>query len=68
MAKRLPKTTQVQYEELLEFIKNNKIILSGKTKPLEGKKISILWEQFAAEVNCKGCGPSKTAEQWRNVS
>lgn len=68
MLKRLAKTTHRQYEELLNFIKNNKIILTGKTKPLEAKKIMSLWHEFAINVNSLGIGPQKTGEQWRHVS
>lgn len=44
---RLQKTTKKQYEEILRFISENRIILTSKTKPLEAKKIKILWEKFA---------------------
>lgn len=68
MAKRLCKTSHKQYEELLNFVKNNKVILSGKTKPLETRKIVNLWSDFAAHINSLGYGPQKTGEQWRHVS
>lgn len=68
MAKRLQKTTRRQYEELLDFVSENKIILTGKTKPLESKKIDLLWSNFTEEINSKGFGVAKTVDQWRHVS
>ncbi|KAK5646816.1 hypothetical protein RI129_005280 [Pyrocoelia pectoralis] len=67
MAKRLSKTSYKQYEELLNFVVQNKIILSGKTKPLEAKKIESLWTEFAIHINGLGYGTQKTPQQWRHV-
>lgn len=64
---RMSKTTRPQYECLLGFLQNNKILLSGKTAPSEQKKISTLWHEFAVDVNSKCIGASKTAEQWKKV-
>lgn len=67
MAKRLQKTTRRQYEELLDFVETNKIIIHGKSKPHEAKKVCELWKSFAMKNNSAGYGPEKTAEQWRKV-
>lgn len=68
MAKRLSKTTQKQYEILLNFLKNNIIVLRKNNNARNQIKISQLWDAFAEEINSLGVGPKKTTEQWRNVS
>lgn len=66
--KRLKRTTAAQYETLLKFVEENKILLHGKTKPQESDMIKKLWEKFAAHINALGLGPVKLAHQWKNVS
>lgn len=68
MAKRLSRTTLLQYQELLQFVRANKVVLTGKTTLIDQKKIANLWEEFATSINSKGFGPVKNAEQWRRVS
>lgn len=68
MAKRLQRTTTQQYEELLHYIKENRILLTGKTKPSEAGKINTLWQKCANHINSQGIGPEKTGNQWRKVS
>lgn len=67
MAKRLPKTTKMQYEELLNFVEQNKILLRGKITASKADKIEKLWQEFAVKINAKGLGAPKTARQWRKV-
>lgn len=68
MAKRLQRTTTQQYEGLLNFVKENRILLTGKTKPSEVGKINNMWQKCANHINCQGLGPEKTGSQWRKVS
>lgn len=65
---RLKRTTPAQYELLLNFVEENRILLHGKTKPQESDMIKKLWEKFAAYINPLGLGPVKLAHQWKNVS
>lgn len=64
---RLIKTTRLQYDYLLDFLRNNKILLAKKTTASEQIKISHLWKKFAAEINSKSIGAPKTPDQWKNV-
>ncbi|XP_050516252.1 uncharacterized protein LOC126891115 [Diabrotica virgifera virgifera] len=61
------KSTKRQLELMLEFLRRNRIVLTSKTKPLEPKKLTQLWQQFALEANAIDDGPNKTGEQWRHV-
>ncbi|CAG9857270.1 unnamed protein product [Phyllotreta striolata] len=65
--KRCPKTTKSQYLLLLEFLQDNRIIITGKTAPQDRLEIEQLWKEFANRVNSKPVGPPKTWEQWRQV-
>lgn len=67
MAKRLPKTTKKQYEELLNFVEKNKILLRGKITASKADKVEKLWQEFAIQINAKALGCPKTARQWRKV-
>lgn len=53
-AKRLKKTTVTQYEELLQRLEKNKILIHGKTKPSEVGQVKKLWDEFAKNVNSLG--------------
>lgn len=40
MAKRLSRTNLLQYQELLDFVKTNKIVLTGKTTLVDQKRVA----------------------------
>lgn len=70
MSKRLPKTTPLQFEELLKFVESNKTALFCKSGYIVASASAKehLWHKFAADINAKGLGPPKTSRQWRKVS
>ncbi|KAF5285963.1 hypothetical protein FQA39_LY16474 [Lamprigera yunnana] len=68
MAKRLQKNTCKQYEELLNFVEANKMLITGKTTPLESGKINILWAKCSQQINSSVFAPQKTAAHWRKVN
>lgn len=68
MTSRLKRTTNKQYEVLLDFVENNKILVHGKTRPAEADTVKKLWETFAQNINSLGIGPCKTGDQWKRVS
>lgn len=66
--RRLKRTTAAQYERMVDFVGENKILLHGKTKPAEAELVKQLWKKFADEVNALAIGPVKNPQQWKNVS
>ena len=62
--KRLTKTTQNQYECLINFIEKNKIILHGKCNNSNINSMPFYAAKFAEEMNSSGLGALKTADQW----
>ncbi|KAK4881721.1 hypothetical protein RN001_005040 [Aquatica leii] len=67
MSKRQKKTTRFQYEELIVFVGSNKVLLHGKTKPLEANIIKNLWQTFATKMTLLSGGAMKSADQWKKI-
>lgn len=68
MAQRSKKTTKKQFEELITFIENHKVLVGGgRTKPRDEKVVEELWNHFASNVSNSEYGPVKSAKQWRKV-
>ncbi|XP_045466389.1 myb/SANT-like DNA-binding domain-containing protein 4 [Harmonia axyridis] len=63
------KTSPEQLTILVNFISKNKVLVPGKTKPLEDEKkiFDNLWEDLTKQLNSIGQGPSKTSSQWRKT-
>ncbi|KAK4873299.1 hypothetical protein RN001_015328 [Aquatica leii] len=67
MARRLKKTTRVQYQNLIIFVEKNRNVIIGKTRSTDCENINSLWQKFASEENARGNGPVKSAKQWRKI-
>uniref|UniRef100_A0A6P7H2J5 Regulatory protein zeste n=1 Tax=Diabrotica virgifera virgifera TaxID=50390 RepID=A0A6P7H2J5_DIAVI len=67
MAQRSKKTQRAQYENLINFLENNPVLVTGKTRSSDPNKISNLWQAFANAENARGNGPPKTADQWKKI-
>ena len=58
-------TTALFDRIILDFLKNHKVLLRGKTN--EKEKVVSLWEDLKASLNSSG-GPVEDAEAWKKVS
>lgn len=59
-----PRVTTGQLECLLEFINKNKILISGKTHPLNINQINLLWGELTNQLNILD-SPNKTVDEWK---
>lgn len=63
---RAPRTTKCQKEYIVNFLEQNKILVSGKVNPFQLTKVNQLWEKMVTELN--KMGPSKSIKAWKDVS
>ena len=68
-SKRSKKTTQRQYELMINFIENHPKMINGKLTPsFTAQHRDNLWKELSNLLNSDGIGPEKPPEKWRKVS
>lgn len=55
-------------EIMVDFLKNNSIMVSGKCHPLKTKEIEEKWDELVNVLNLEGNGARKDKKQWKAVS
>lgn len=66
---RSKKTTQRQFEIMVQFITNNRQMEARKFSPsFTPQDKEELWNELTELLNADGYGPIKKADKWRKVS
>lgn len=64
--KRIKKTSNEQYQYMINFFGQHKLMMKGKLSPVESTKVGELWMQLTKELNNLK-GSTKLLQQWKRV-
>lgn len=68
MSVRNKKTNKSQMEVIVNFLEQNRVLVTGKTHPLNPGELDDKWEELTVLLNSVENGARKEKKQWKTVS
>lgn len=67
LKKRGKRTTSDQMAILIDYLENNKILITGKSHPMNTGEVENKWDELVELLNSTKNGAIKDKKQWKNV-